>query len=76
MLECLKKWNTFSEFSGLKSKNSTSKIVCSGFLKAVEMAQRGTKCVNFKKRTLKSLEFIYLMTKKLKQEKSLREHIT
>ena len=70
ILEWLKKVITFSEFSGLKSNNSKCKIACSGVLKAVEMAQRGMKCVNFKKRTLKSLEFIYLMTKNLNKKRT------
>ena len=76
VLELLKKLNTFSEFSGLKSNNAKCKIVCIRVLKVIEMVQRGMKCVNFKTVVLKIIGIHFSYDKKLEQEKNLCEHTT
>ena len=76
VLELLKKLNTFSEFLRLKFNNSKCKIACIRVLKAIEMVQRGMKCVNFKQGTIKIIGIHFSYDKKLKQEKNLCKHIT
>ena len=71
VLELLKKLNTFSEFSGLKSNNAKCRIVCIRVLKAIEMVQRGMKCVNSKTVILKIIRIHFSYDKKLEQEKNM-----